>query len=89
MSRLQDALKRTAIDEQVYTADENMIRNAARKYANPDYEAGARRRFEDVNARFDTEWPDLRAEEQDEWIAEVKPYIEAALGITGDLALKG
>ncbi len=70
--------------------ESDAIVKAARKYANPDYRAAGHRRYEMVAEAtegipaFATEWPDLSEEERDEWIAEVKPYVDAALGVTED-----
>ncbi len=89
-NELQDALNVFDHSDERMTARQwTTILEAARKVANPDYEAAAKRRFEDVKPRFDTEWLDLRADERDEWIAEVKPYVDAALGVTEDADAKG
>ena len=56
--------------------------------ANLDYEAAGQQRYETVQRMtegvpaFDVDWHELPAEERDKWIAEVKPYVDAALGLT-------
>ena len=65
---------------------------AARKYANPDIEAAAKARYEDVKRKAEQngligfiDWDDLEDEErQEDWVDEIRPYVDAALGVTED-----
>ncbi len=53
------------------------------------YEAAGQQRYEVVQqmskgiAAFEVDWHDLPADERDEWIAEVKPYVDAAFKSAG------
>ena len=68
------------------TGSDHVIREAAQKWANPDIEAAARTAYYDtVNRQVAwCEWDDLEDNEREELVAEMKPYVDAALGVTED-----
>ncbi len=78
MSDLQDALDRYDKHPGLSLADDpDLFVDAARRVANPDYEAAA---------RLGVVWDELTKKEQVTRIAYVKPHIDTALalGITED-----
>ncbi len=66
------------------TGSDRVIREAAQKYANPDYEAAARTKYYNTVNRQVTwcEWDDLEDDEREELVADMRPYVDAALGVT-------
>ena len=93
MSDLQDELDRhEAAHWNNRLTKDSLIVEAARKYANPDYEAAAKARYEDVKRKAEQngligfiDWDDLEDEErQEDWVDEIRPYVDAALGVTED-----
>ena len=60
------------------------VNEAARKYAKPDYEAAARTKYYNTVNRqvMWCEWDDLEDDEREELVANMRPYVAAALGVT-------
>ncbi len=65
--------------------------DAARRVANPDYEAAAKRRYEDVKGLAEQhgligliDWDDLEDDERQQMVAASHSYIDPALGILED-----